>query len=72
VLADEAMAPDEIDRGAIEEELQTVQGNLPSMRERVARATGTERETLLVELHRLERAENLLQAELRALAEIAR
>jgi F-type H+-transporting ATPase subunit epsilon len=72
VLADQAMAPDEIDRGAIEEELQTVQGNLPSLRERVARATGTERETLLVELHRLERAENLLQAELRALDEIGR
>lgn len=72
VLADQAMAPDEIDRGAIEEELRTVQGNLPSLREHVARASGTERETLLVELRRLERQENLLQAELRAIGEIAR
>ena len=72
VLADEAMAPDEVDRGAIEAELQTVQGNLPSLRERVARATGSERDSLLVELNRMERRENVLQAELRALGEIAR
>ena len=71
VLADEAMAPDEVDRSAIEAELQSVQGNLPSLREQVGRAAGTERETLLVELHRLERRENLLQAELRAIGEIA-
>jgi len=55
VLADEALSPDELDRGSIEAELQTVQGNLPSLRDQVARATGTERETLLIELHRLER-----------------
>jgi len=72
VLADEAMAPDEVDRDAIEAELQTVQGNLPSLRERVARATGSERDSLLVELSRMERRENVLQAELRALGEIAR
>ena len=72
VLADEAMAPDEVDRSAIEVELQNVQGNLPSLREQVERAAGAERETLLVELHRLERRENVLQAELRALGEIAR
>ena len=71
VLADEAMAPDEVDRDAIEAELQTVQGNLPSLRERVARATGSERDSLLVELNRMERRENVLQAELRALGEIA-
>ena len=71
VLADQAMAPDEINRGAIEAELQTVQGNLPSLREQTGRASGAERDTLLVELHRLERRENLLQAELRALDEIA-
>jgi F-type H+-transporting ATPase subunit epsilon len=71
VLADEAMPPDEVDRGAIEAELQTVQGNLPSLRERVARAGGGERDTLTVELHRLERQESVLQAELRALDEIA-
>ena len=72
VLADEARAPGELDRGAIEAELQTVQGNLPSLREQVARATGTERDNLLVELRRLEREQNVLQAELQALAEIAR
>ena len=71
ILADEAMPPDELDRSAVEAELQTVQGNLPSLREQVGRAAGTEREGLLVELHRLERRENLLQAELRALGEIA-
>jgi len=72
VLADEALPPDELDRTAIEAELQTVQGNLPSLREQVARATGTERDNLLVELRRLERQQNVLQAELQALAEIAR
>ena len=72
VLADEAMAPDEIDRGAIEAELRTVEGNLPSLREQVARASGSERETLLVELRRLERQQSVLEAELRALGEIAR
>jgi F-type H+-transporting ATPase subunit epsilon len=72
VLADEALPPDELYRGAIEAELQTVQGNLPSLREQVARVTGTERDNLLVELRRLERQQNVLQAELQALAEIAR
>ena len=72
VLADEALPPDELDRSAIEAELQTVQGNLPSLREQVARASGSDRDTLLVELHRLERQQDVLQAELQALAEIAR
>ena len=72
VLADEALPPDELDRGAIEAQLQTVQGNLPSLREQVARATGAERDTLLVELRRMERQQNVLQAELQALSEIAR
>src|SRR5947208_14228589 len=39
VLADQAMPPDELDRGAIEAELQTMQGNLPSLREHIGRAT---------------------------------
>jgi len=72
VLADEALSPDELDRGSIEAELQTVQGNLPSLRDQVARATGTECETLLIELHRLERQQSLLQAELQALGEMTR
>src|SRR5712664_3819759 len=37
VLADEAMAPDSLDRAALEAELQTVEGNLPSLRDQVAR-----------------------------------
>jgi F-type H+-transporting ATPase subunit epsilon len=72
VLADEALSPDELDRGSIEAELQTVQGNIPSLRDQIARATESERETLLIELHRLERQQNVLQAELQALGEIAR
>jgi len=72
VLADEALPPDELDRAAIEAELQTVEGNLPSLREQVVRATGSERDSLLIELRRMERQQNVLQAELRALAEIAR
>jgi F-type H+-transporting ATPase subunit epsilon len=72
VLADEAVPPDELDRATIDAELQAVQGNLPSLREQIARATGAERETLLVELRRLERQQNVLRAELQALAEIAR
>jgi F-type H+-transporting ATPase subunit epsilon len=72
VLADEAISPDQLDRASIEAELQTVQGNLPSLREQIARAAGSDRDGLLVELHRLERQENVLQAELRALAELSR
>ena len=72
VLADEALSPDELDRGSIEAELQTVQGNLPSLRDQVARAAGTERDTLLIELRRLERQQNVLQAELQALGEMTR
>lgn len=72
VLADEAMAPEALDRTAIEGELQVVEGNLPSLREQVARSAGTERERLLAELHRLERAQAVAQAKLQALAEAAR
>ena len=71
VLADEAVTPDTLDRGAIEADLRIVEGNLPSLREQVARATGTDRERLLIELHRLERDLAVLQAKLQALGEIA-
>src|SRR3984885_8335116 len=40
VLAEEAMPPSELDRAGIEAELQTVEGNLPSLRDQVSRATG--------------------------------
>ena len=72
VLADEALPPEELDRGGIETELQTIEGNLPSLREQIGRASGTDREALLVELRRLERQQNVLEAELQALSEIAR
>ena len=70
VLADEAVSPDTLDRGSIESDLQTVEGNLPSLRERVARAAAdTDRERLLIELHRLEREQTVLQAKLQAIVE---
>jgi F-type H+-transporting ATPase subunit epsilon len=71
VLADEAVAPDTLDRNAIESELRIVQGNLPSLREQVARAADTDRESLLIELHRLERDQAVLQAKLQAVGDIA-
>jgi F-type H+-transporting ATPase subunit epsilon len=71
VLADAATAPEELDRGAIEAELQIVTGNLPSLREQVARASGTDRERLLTELHGLERDQAVAEAKLRALAELS-
>src|SRR5271169_5833251 len=60
VLADEAVASETLDRGTIESGLQLVQGNLSSLREQVTRATGTDRERLLIELHRLEREQAVL------------
>jgi F-type H+-transporting ATPase subunit epsilon len=68
VLADAALPPEALDRSSIEIELQTLEGNLPSLRERAARATGTEREQLLAELHALERDRAVLQAKLEVLA----
>jgi len=72
VLADEALPPEELDRSAIEAELQTVTGNLPSLREQIGRASGTDRDQLLVELRRLERQQSVLQAELQAMDATAR
>src|SRR5437867_6787291 len=62
VLADEAMSPDSLDRAALEAELQVVDGNLPSLREQVARAQGGERENLLLELRQLERQRAVARA----------
>jgi F-type H+-transporting ATPase subunit epsilon len=72
VLADEAMAPDSLDRAAIEGELQTAESNLPSLREHLGRATGTDRERLAAELRHLERQQSIARAKLQALAEISR
>jgi F-type H+-transporting ATPase subunit epsilon len=68
VLAEEAMAPASLDRTATEAELQTIEGNLPSLREQVARATGTERERLAGELRSLEHQQAIARAKLQALA----
>ena len=67
VLADEAVSLDTLDRGSIETYLRDVEGNLPSLREQVARAADTYRERLLIELHRLEREQAVLHAKLQAL-----
>ncbi len=72
VLAEAALPPEALDRGEAEAELQTIEGNLPLLREQVARASGTERERLLVELHRLERDAAIARAKLQALTEAAR
>jgi F-type H+-transporting ATPase subunit epsilon len=72
VLADEAIAPEALDRGQTEAHLQEIIGNLPSLREQVARAAGTDRERLLAELRRLERDEAVARAKLQALAETMR
>ena len=72
VLADEALRSEELDRPAIEAELQTVTGNLPSLREQIGRASGADRDQLLVELRRLERQQDVLQAELQAMDAITR
>ncbi|MGH7045368.1 MAG: ATP synthase F1 subunit epsilon [Stellaceae bacterium] len=71
VLADAATPPEALDRAAIEDELQVVEGNLPSLRERVARSSGTERERLVAELHGLERDQAVARAKLQALGEAA-
>jgi F-type H+-transporting ATPase subunit epsilon len=67
VLADEAAAPETLDRAQIESYLQTVRGNLPLLREEAARAQGTERERLLADLRRLERDEAVATAKLQAI-----
>jgi F-type H+-transporting ATPase subunit epsilon len=71
VLAEEAMSPSSLDRGAIEAELQIVEGNLPSLRDQVARATGAERDGLVVELRGLEHQQAIARAKLQALAALA-
>jgi F-type H+-transporting ATPase subunit epsilon len=72
VLAEDAMAPDALDRSAIEAELQTAESNLPSLRDQIGRAQGTERERLATELRHLERQQSVARAKLQALAELSR
>jgi F-type H+-transporting ATPase subunit epsilon len=71
VLAEEAMTPTSLDRAAIEAELQVIEGNLPSLRDQVSRASGVERDRLTAELRVLEHQQAIAHAKLQALAEIA-
>ena len=71
VLADEATAADALDRAALDAELTTIEGNLPSLRDQVARAQGTDRDRLLTELRQLERQQSVARAKLQALAGIS-
>ena len=72
VLAEDAMAPDALERGAIEAELQTAESNLPILRDQIGRAQGTERERLATELRHLERQQSVARAKLQAVAELSR
>jgi len=72
ILAEEAMPPDSLDRAALDAELTTIEGNLPSLRNQVAGASGTERDRLLVELRQLERQQSVARAKLQALSELSR
>ncbi|HXP05610.1 MAG TPA: ATP synthase F1 subunit epsilon [Stellaceae bacterium] len=68
VLAEEAMDPATLDRAAIEAELQVIEGNLPSLRDQVGRASGADRDRLAVELRGLEHQQAIARAKLQALA----
>ena len=70
VLADEAVPPESLDRAQLEAELQTIDGNMPSLRDQIGRATGTDRDHLLAELRQLERQFAVTSAKLRVLREI--
>ena len=72
VLAEDAMPPDALERGAIEAELQTAESHLPILREQIGRAQGTERERLATELRHVERQQSVARAKLQALAELSR
>jgi F-type H+-transporting ATPase subunit epsilon len=70
VLADEAMPPESLDRAQLEAELQTLDGNMPMLRDQIGRTTGTDREHLLAELRQLERQFAITSAKLRVLRDI--
>ncbi|MGD9616755.1 MAG: ATP synthase F1 subunit epsilon [Alphaproteobacteria bacterium] len=70
VLADEAVPPEALDRTQLEAELQTIDGNIPMLRDQIGRAAGTDREHLLAELRQLERQFAIASAKLRVLRDI--
>jgi F-type H+-transporting ATPase subunit epsilon len=71
VLADEAVPPESLDRAQLEAELQTIDGNMPLLRDQIGHATGTDREHLLAELRQLERQFAVTSAKLRVLRDIS-
>jgi F-type H+-transporting ATPase subunit epsilon len=72
VLADEAMPPESLDRAALETEAQTIEGNLPTLREQLGHTTGPDRERLATELRQLERQQAIARAKLQVLAVLSR
>jgi F-type H+-transporting ATPase subunit epsilon len=70
VLADEAVPPASLDRAQLEAELQVLDGNMPSLRDQIGRATGSDRDNLQAELRQLERQFAVTSAKLRVLREI--
>lgn len=68
VLAEEAMPLSALNRAEAESELQTIEGNLPSLRDQVSRAAGTDRDRLATELRQLEHQQAVTRAKLQALA----
>jgi F-type H+-transporting ATPase subunit epsilon len=72
VLAEEAQAAEDLDRAAVERELQEIEGNLPLLREERERASEADRERLLSELLALERRAAALRGRLQVIAQIAR
>src|SRR5271169_6422285 len=64
VLAEEAMDPATLDRGAIDAELQVIEGNLPSLRDQVGRASGADHDRLAAELRGLEHRQAIARAKL--------
>jgi F-type H+-transporting ATPase subunit epsilon len=71
VLAEEAMSSSDLNRGAIEAELQVIEGNLPSLQEQVGRAADADRDRLAAELRSLERQQAVARAKLQAIAATA-
>ena len=72
VLADEAMAPDTLDRAALEAEAQTIETNLPTLRDQVGHAASPDRDRLVSELRHLERQQAITRAKLQVLGELSR
>jgi F-type H+-transporting ATPase subunit epsilon len=72
VLADEATDPDTLDRAALDRELTEIEGNLPSLRDQIGHAAGTDRERLSGELRRLEHRQEVARAKLQTLADLGR